>query len=164
MHKQNGFTVLELVITMVMIGILLAVGIVSYRSTLVASRDRERAGDVETIAEYLEAIYPKEILSGSTVIKKAGTYPATIVVNNSGYYTAALEDLPRSAVLSPGSTTTSFIGATVIIPTTSISQYNYVPLQSSDTLCTSITQECRRFIIYYTKESGDTTTKGSVRR
>lgn len=77
MRKRDGFTAVELVVAMVIIGILLTVGVVSFRSSQVNARDRERAADVQAMANFLESIYPMEIKnSNGDVIKNAGTYPA----------------------------------------------------------------------------------------
>lgn len=77
MHKRNGFTAVELTIAMIIIAILLVIGVVSFRSSMAHSRDREREADVQAIAAYLEQIYPQELRNASGhLIKSAGSYPA----------------------------------------------------------------------------------------
>ena len=76
MYKREGFTAIELVVVIVVIGILLSIGIISYRSTQASTRDRARAADVAALQVYLEAAYPKEIKNSSgVVVKQAGSYP-----------------------------------------------------------------------------------------
>lgn len=54
---NRGFTVVELLITLIVIGILLGLGTVGLRATLANGRDAERKSDVETIARGLEMRY-----------------------------------------------------------------------------------------------------------
>lgn len=54
---NRGFTVVEVLITLVVIGILLGLGTVGLQSTLANGRDAERKADVETIARGLEQRY-----------------------------------------------------------------------------------------------------------
>lgn len=77
MHKRNGFTAVELTIAMIIIAILLVIGVVSFRSSMAHSRDREREADVQAIVTFLEQIYPQEIRNSSGhLVKSAGSYPA----------------------------------------------------------------------------------------
>ncbi len=71
---KRGFTVVEILITLIIIGILVGLGTVGLRSTLVNGRDAERKADVETIARGLESYYNKgnQYVIGSTT---KGTYP-----------------------------------------------------------------------------------------
>lgn len=56
---KRGFTVVEILVTLVVIAILLGLGTVGLRSTLANGRDSERKSDIETIARGLEARYDK---------------------------------------------------------------------------------------------------------
>src|SRR6478672_10052725 len=56
---KRGFTVVAVLITLVIIGILLGLGTVGLRSTLANGRDSERKADIETIARGLEAYYAR---------------------------------------------------------------------------------------------------------
>lgn len=56
---NRGFTVVEVLVTLVVISILLGLGTVGLRSTLANGRDAERRADIETIARGLEARYDK---------------------------------------------------------------------------------------------------------
>ena len=56
---KRGFTVVEVLVTLVVIAILLGLGTVGLRSTLVNGRDSERRSDIETIARGLEIYYER---------------------------------------------------------------------------------------------------------
>lgn len=53
--KQAGFTLLELVVVMAIIGILAAIGISSFATTQVKARDARRKGDLSSLTKALEA-------------------------------------------------------------------------------------------------------------
>lgn len=76
MDKRRGFTIVELMIVIAIMGILLVVGVVSFRGYQASARDKERESDVLALQAYLESIYPMEIKDSSGfVLKAAGTYP-----------------------------------------------------------------------------------------
>lgn len=56
-YRQQGFTLIELMITMVIIVILMALAIINLRSSQANARDAKRAGDSATIARGLETRY-----------------------------------------------------------------------------------------------------------
>lgn len=67
--KQTGFTIVELLIVIVIIGILAAIGFVSYSNATKKARDTERASDVKAIAAKAEEYYASDATN-------AGNYPA----------------------------------------------------------------------------------------
>ena len=73
----RGFTVIEVLVTLVIMSILLGLGTVGIRASLVNGRDAERAADIEIIARGLEAYYNK----GNARVKTAAEYAP------GGYYT-----------------------------------------------------------------------------
>lgn len=68
---KRGFTVVEVLVTLVVIAILLGLGTVGLRSTLVNGRDAERKTDAETIARGFETFYDRGITG-----KQRGYYPS----------------------------------------------------------------------------------------
>lgn len=171
MHKREGFTAIELVVVIVVIGILLSIGIIGYRSTQIAARDREREADVMAIAAYLEATYSQEYKSGSTTIKSIGTYPQReILYDTAGTnFNIVFGDLARSAKFAPGhgsnialmtnsnAYTQTGINTGNVTPYSSSSdpyaRYIYVPLRGvGGRSCVTMADSCRAFQIYYMLE------------
>jgi prepilin-type N-terminal cleavage/methylation domain-containing protein len=63
---RQGFTVVELIITITIMGILLLLTVVGVNATQLTARDDERVGDVEAIGNNLEAIYGSGVPSISS--------------------------------------------------------------------------------------------------
>lgn len=56
-YKQTGFTIVELLIVIVVIGILAAITIVAYNGVQSRARDAQRRSDISTITKALELYY-----------------------------------------------------------------------------------------------------------
>lgn len=163
---RRGFTIVELVITITIMGILLTLAVVNLTTTEVNGRDAERKGDIEAIALALESYYNNEDSASSGVYDlSGGSYPATINISNTTAFTTALPDIDPKSVRAPGvdaSSPISLVAATNATATTSgvlpqptISTYVYQPLQKNNTLCTQIAAkgDCRKFNLYYRLEA-----------
>lgn len=118
--SKKGFTLVELLITVSIISILSAVGLVVFTSVMKQGRDSKRQADLRSIQSALEQYYadnfsyPAQISSGGSIASGNKTYlrevPADPVTGNSPYvYTpsgtvyclyASLEN-PPSPIQSP---------------------------------------------------------------
>lgn len=161
--KWRGFTVVEIVITITVMGILLTLGVVSLNATQVNGRDAERKGDIEAIQVHLETFY-RSGTDGSTTF---GRYPSTVVTDTAST-SVLLRDIDDRSLLAPNVTNPalSFIPATNtnqteagVTPQPTTSQYVYQPLQSDGSLCTLESQECRKFNLFYRLEGDNTVYK-----
>lgn len=174
--KRRGFTIVELVITITIMGILLALAVVNLNGTQLNARDAERKADVESIALNLESYY-KNV--NPEVFKSGGTYPGTAYINAASIK-EFLPDLDMKNVYAPGQPeggSISFTPATNAIETTngvlpqpSVANdvYVYQALTKDGILCedpmVTSTGDCRRFNIYYVKESDNTVQKITSKR
>lgn len=155
--KKHGFTIVELLIVIAIMGILMTLSVVNMRDSQVNSRDVERKADIEAIVSSLETYYT----SGTDGSTSFGFYPSTALTSSgSSYMTQTLRDIDTNSLKAPGISdpTQTFISATNNIQTTAgvlpqptYSQYVYQPIASGGTLCTSST-ECRKFNLYYRSE------------
>ena len=166
--NRRGFTVVELLIVITIMGVLLVLGVVNLRSAQASGRDSERKSDVETIANLLDSYYKTGLVSGVVTIT-AGTYPTTLLATSGvEYMEAALDDIDTDALKAPGVTdpTQTFVAAINNVQTTSgvlgpgsqpptINQYVYQPIRSDGALCVD-TDECRKFSIYWRSEANNT--------
>ncbi len=162
---QRGFTIVELVITITIMGILLTLAVVGLNATQVNARDAERKADVEAIALHLENYYNSNYDETQSI---GGQYLDTTRITETALK-QYLPDLDLKNVRAPGvdlSQPVSITAATNTITTTTgvapqpssaSDRYVYQPLTATGTLCTnSSTQECRRFNLYYYEESTNT--------
>lgn len=160
--KRRGFTIVELVITITIMGILLTLAVVNLTATQVNGRDAERKGDIEAIASNLETFYR----TGTDSSTSLGRYPSTVITSgNTTTVRSILRDINFNSLTPPGaaSMAAGFIPATNTVQTTTgvtpqptTSQYVYQPLKSDGSLCTDETQECRKFNLYYHLETDNT--------
>lgn len=168
--KRSGFTLIEIVITIALVGILLVLSFVSLDATLISSRDEERKTDIETIASYLESYYT----TGSQYDGTTGQYPSVatsnpltdnILTTNTNELNL-LRDVEPSVLVAPdaaATTLSSLIAATDadqnttdVSPQPTTAQYIYQPIANDGSLCDQITETCRKFNLYYKTESGGT--------
>ena len=167
--KRGGFSIIEIVITITVLGILLSLGVVAMNSSQVAARDAERKADVEAIAMSFEGYYKNSMGSGesdtggtSPFFMSGGTYPGTGYMYNAGLKIIAPEADPK-IFNAPGSTNTlSVVSATNAVQTTSgvlpqptTSTYVYQAIDQNGTgICDDpvIDGLCRKFNIFYRLE------------
>jgi type II secretion system protein G len=77
MKKQAGFTLMELIVVMAILGLLATVGLASFRSSQLKSRDAKRKSDLEQVQRALEMYhndyggYPQSNNSGQIMISSA---------------------------------------------------------------------------------------------
>ena len=164
--NRRGFTIVELLIVITIMGALLILGVANLRGSQANARDAERKSDVESITLHLDAYY----LTGSDTSSSVGRYPSTVLASSgASYMQQTLRDIDISSLTAPSVSdpTLTFIPATNntqtiagVTPQPSIAQYVYQPIQNSGALCTAETQECRKFNIYYKLEVATTDCPG----
>jgi len=162
--NRRGFTITELLIVIVVMGILLTLGVVGLRGSQLSSRDNERKSDIDALALHLESYYS----NGNDALTT--TYPSTALttaVTIDSVHTF-LRDIDLKAITAPGITdpaitliSATCTGVCVQTPgsaTTSptFDQYMYQPLKSDGSLCTNSAQECVEFNLYYRLETDNT--------
>src|SRR5687768_7448392 len=87
-----GFTIVEVTITVVIIGILVSIGIFSYTKIQAESRDSQRTARLNTLIEALEKYYAKN-----------GEYPSCSAMTQSAdtIATSVLPGLDKTALVAP---------------------------------------------------------------
>lgn len=164
---RRGFTIVEIILTLTIMGILLTLAVVTLSSSEANGRDSERQGDAESLATHFEAYYNNRIQDNQGItIATGGTYPGTSVIDPDAFL-SSLPDLDPKSARAPGvdvSAPISVVAATNTAqnpndiqprPTKDNDIYVYQPLTSSGVLCTAPTagSECRKFNIYYYQET-----------
>lgn len=158
MRHTDGFTLIEVLITITIMVVLLVLAVVSMSGSEVRARDEERATDMSVLAQQLDNYY----ISGGDTSTVIGRYPGTTDIDTEAELTAVLRNIDPKILRTPGVPTSSSMS--IVMATTSAaqtptaSQYIYQPLTSAGALCTVMaTGECRKYNIYYRVENTSTT-------
>ncbi len=153
---RRGFSIVELIVIITIMGILLILGVVNLRGSQANARDDERKTDIETIALHLENFF----LSGTDGSTTVGQYPSTALTGAD--IQPNMRDADMKSFTAPGAANlaSSFLPATNnaqniidVRPQPTISQYIYQPLLQNSALCTPGMVDCRTFNLYFKLET-----------
>ncbi|RWZ78208.1 MAG: type II secretion system protein [Candidatus Microsaccharimonas sossegonensis] len=166
---RRGFTIVELIITITIMGILLTLAVVNVGTTQAKARDDSRKSDIEAIASNLESFY----ISGTNNSTDFARYPSVGVTGSAANITTNLRDANLNSFLPPGTTDVSqtFLPSTNtgsspsiqttagVLPQPTIAQYVYQPIKSDGSVCQSGEIDCRKFNLFYRLETDNTVYK-----
>lgn len=139
-RKQSGFTIVELLIVIVVIGILAAIVITTFTGVQKKGRDADRKSDVNAIYSQVEVYFAQE-----------GKYPSLTQLNDSTFRTANLKGLQDDALTDPKGSAATLVG------TPAANSYAYAVTPSG---CDNGTGgDCTGFTLTATLESGGTFAK-----
>ena len=124
-QRQSGFTIVELLIVIVIIGILATLVIVTFSGVQQKARDSERKTDINAIAGQLEAVYAQ-----------TGVYPTLTEVNDATWRTNNEFRIDLKAFADPSNATSQSLVATV---TTGRYSYEPTPNGCASGACTGYT-------------------------
>ncbi|MBC7746515.1 prepilin-type N-terminal cleavage/methylation domain-containing protein [Pedobacter sp.] len=132
---QKGFTIVELLIVIVVIGILAGLVLNTFSGVQKRARDTQRQTDLNSLATQLEVYYNDN----------AG-YPLLASINNT-----TLKGLDSGATMAPGQTTSSMTATGA--PTKD--QYGYQTWAADGTTACA-TAPCAKFTLTYLRENDNT--------
>ncbi len=132
--KQQGFTIIEMLIVVLVIGILATLVIVTYSGIQVKNRDAKRRNDIEAIAMQLEVYNASH-----------GAYPALLELSNGAWVQTNLKNLNSDHLRAPGSKNSDSISSVA-----STTTYQYVPGPAG---CTTAKATCTIFTLTAKPES-----------
>jgi prepilin-type N-terminal cleavage/methylation domain-containing protein len=146
--NSRGFTIVELLIVIVVIGILAALVLNSFRGVQERARDTKRRTDVNAQASQLEVYYTDN-----------GGYPTfTGQIDTDSWITSNLKGADLNAWRAPNQTANSMVNSA----TPDKDHYGYTPLQADGTTaCT--TAPCAKFkLFWYSEKTASINTKDSL--
>lgn len=146
---QKGFTIVELLIVIVVIGILAALVLNTFTGVQQRARNTQRQTDINALATQLEAYYNG---AGN------GTYPRLDEFDTTAELTALFPGVDAGVIEAPNDSTPPSLQGTVA---TAPDQYGYVALDSGGAACDG-TDDCVSFTLSYFEEGGAAKTKASL--
>ena len=134
--KTSGFTIVELLIVIVVIGILAALVVVTYNGIKQKDRDTKRKTDVKVLQGQLEAYWANN-----------AKYPTMTQLNDSAFRSANMKGLDPAVLQDPKGSSQA------VCASTSSSCYGYAATPSG---CDNSTTDCDNYTLTATLESGGT--------
>lgn len=163
--RRDGFTLIELMITLVVMVALMSLGVAAISNLQAQGRDKEREEDMAIIARGLEAYYNN---GNPKVADRKGTYPNgaeldAIISNN--YLGDALPGVSTQSITAPNKTAAEFFNAgsdtsTDVDTALASGKYVYIPYVNAIDTPTSIATTgtpppvAVRYVLKYKKEIG----------
>lgn len=141
--KASGFTIVELLIVIVVIGILAALVITTYNGIQQKARDTERKTDVNAIHGQVEAYSAQN-----------GKYPTLTEVNDTTFRSSNMKGLDNAALADPKNA-----GSQQLCGTVGAGCYAYVTAPSG---CDNTANDCTSYVLTATLEAGGTYVKQSL--
>jgi len=135
-QNQQGFTIIEMLIVVLVIGVLATLVVVTFSGIQMKNRDNKRRYDVEAIAMQLEVYNASH-----------GAYPALAELSSENWVQKNLRNLNTNHLQAPGSKNADSLSSTI-----SISTYQYVPGPAG---CTTAKTTCTTFTLTAKLESNN---------
>jgi prepilin-type N-terminal cleavage/methylation domain-containing protein len=140
-YKQSGFTIVELLIVIVVIGILAALVITTYTGIQAKARNGQRQSDLKSLRTHIEAYFSQE-----------GHYPSLADMNDSSWVGTNLPSLDKNALVDPSNTSQS----SQLASSPTAHQYSYQPSDDSNASCEGADTNCSKYILTATYEGSGT--------
>jgi prepilin-type N-terminal cleavage/methylation domain-containing protein len=143
--RNQGFTIVELLIVIVVIGILALLVITTYSGIQAKARNSKRSADVKSLQTQIEAYFSQN-----------GYYPNRTNMNSDTWLDTNMKSLDKKALVDPKNATQSndFVAA----PAANV--YAYAVTDSANASCETDTTTCAKYTLTATYEgtvSGQTT-------
>lgn len=130
--NSKGFTIVELLIVIVVIGILALLVITTYSGIQAKARNSKRQTDVQSIQTQLEAFFSQN-----------GYYPSLTDMNSSSWLDTNMKSLDQNALIDPSSPSSS----KTLASSPTAKQYSYAVTNSSGGSCESDDTTCAKYTL-----------------
>lgn len=155
--KQSGFTLVELLIVIVVIGILATLVITTYTGIQEKARNTKRQTDINALQGQLEAYFAQQ-----------GKYPTLANMQDRSWIQSNLKGLDLAALQDPKWSTSESCkdSSNAAIPAGTDPGkpgcYAYVAQNDSGTTCDNSTSDCTKYTLTANNEGGGKYTKSSL--
>ena len=144
-NKEQGFTIVELLIVIVVIGILAALVVTTFTGIQQKARNTERQTDIKAIHGQVEAYYAQN-----------GRYPTLANMNDATFRSANMKGLDDEALKDPKGANNTLAGAAAA------NVYSYAVTDSGGGACDNSTADCAEYTLTATYEGGGTFEKTNL--
>jgi prepilin-type N-terminal cleavage/methylation domain-containing protein len=134
-HRQDGFTIIEILVVIVIIGILLALVFATYAGVARNERNQERRSDIQALYQQMEAYYVKNL-----------EYPTLADMNNPAWLSKNMKTLNRESLRDPSSTSYT------LVATPQPDRYAYAVRAADGGACDNKTVICAHYVLTATLE------------
>jgi prepilin-type N-terminal cleavage/methylation domain-containing protein len=142
-RKESGFTIIELLIVIIVIGILATLVITTFSGIQRNARDRTREADINALHSQIEYYYGQN-----------GTYPTLANLNDATWRSTNLKGLDSEALKDPKGASATLVAAPAA------SSYAYVVTPAN---CDNASGgDCTAYVLTATYEGGGTFVKNSL--
>lgn len=135
--RNQGFTIVELLIVIVVIGILALLVITTYSGIQAKARNAKRQTDVASLQTQLEAFFSQN-----------GYYPSLADLNSSSWLSTNMKSLDQNALIDPSNPTQS----KTLVAAPAAKSYAYAVSDSSGNSCESTDTNCAQYTLTATYE------------
>lgn len=123
-NQDQGFTIVELLIVIVVIGILALLVITTYSGIQAKARNSKRQTDVQSLQTQLEAFFSQN-----------GYYPSRADLNGAAWLTTNMKSLDQNALIDPSNATQS----KTLLATPALKSYSYAVFASDGSTACEVT-------------------------
>jgi prepilin-type N-terminal cleavage/methylation domain-containing protein len=135
--RDKGFTIVELLIVIVVIGILALLVITTYSGIQAKARNAKRESDIKALQTQIEAFFSQN-----------GYYPSNTDMNSQAWLATNMKSLDQEALIDPSSATNSKTLATA--PAAKV--YSYAVTDSNGNSCEAQDTNCAKYTLTATYE------------
>lgn len=146
--KQSGFTIIEILVVLVIIGILMVLIVSTHASIQRTNRNHERQRDIQDIYQQLEAYYVND-----------SVYPTLADMNNARWINTNMKTLSRESLRDPSSNSYHLAAKP------QVGVYSYDVRSANGSACDNVKNICAHYTLTATLEAGSvhtTYTKSSL--
>lgn len=136
-NRKEGFTIVELLIVIVVIGILALLVITTYSGIQQKARNSKRQSDVAALQTQLEAFY-----------QQSGYYPSLADLNNATWLRDNMKSLDQNALVDPSNATQS----KTLVASPAAKSYSYAVTDASGASCEATDSNCAKYTLTATYE------------
>lgn len=152
--SQSGFTLIELVVVIIILGILLTVVGTTYRGVQAKNRNNQREANITALQGGLESYYAETSM-----------YPTLADLNNASWVTKNLPDMPRNVMQDPSwsnGSVCSSNGQSTVISHPAPNCYSYQVIATDGSACDNVKKVCAHYTLTAELEGGGKFVKSSL--